>query len=212
MDSNSIISILSKGGMLLEDDKATEQMQKSISKFASLLICPLCNKIFDRPATLSACGHTYCMNCIDAYSSKNCNCPACGMPISIVGSNGGSFRKLNLQISQTIESLQLICNNLNQSKKNWWLSHATLQSIKETKSSKMNERQEVSPQLGESEDQVDFPFDERLRRNGNQPEDEDDELKMIDLQANEEERLCLSIDDDKDGHVIDGNINADGTV
>jgi len=76
----------------------------------------------------------------------------------------------------------------------------------------MNERQEVSPQLGESEDQVDFPFDERLRRNGNQPEDEDDELKMIDLQANEEERLCLSIDDDKDGHVIDGNINADGTV
>jgi len=70
----------------------------------------------------------------------------------------------------------------------------------------MNERQEVSPQLGESEDQVDFPFNERLRRNGNQPEDEDDELKMIDLQANEEERLYLSIDDDKDGHVIDGTV------
>lgn len=212
MDSNSIIVVLSKGGMLLEDDKATKQMQKSMAKFANLLTCPLCNKIFDRPATLSACGHTFCMNCIDEYSSKNCNCPACGMPISIVGSHGGSYRKLNLQISQTIESLQLICNNLNQSKKNWWLSPATLQSIQETKSSRMNERQEVSSQLLKSEDQVDSLFGERLRRNGDQPEDDDDELKMIDLQANEEEHFCLSTDDDKDGHGTDGNFSADGTV
>ena len=38
-------TILSEAGLLLENDKATEQMQKSISKFASLLICPLCNKV-----------------------------------------------------------------------------------------------------------------------------------------------------------------------
>lgn len=108
------------------------------------------------------------------------------MPISIVGSNGGSFRKLNLQISQTIESLQIICKNLNQSEKDWWLSPATLQSIQEMKSSKIKERKGV----------------EDL-----QHEDEDEE--MIDLQANEDEESCLLTDDDKDGQGADGNISED---
>ena len=36
---------LSEAGLLLENDKATEQMQKSISQFASLLLCPLCKKV-----------------------------------------------------------------------------------------------------------------------------------------------------------------------
>jgi hypothetical protein len=98
----------------------------------------------------------------------------CGMPISIVGSNGGSFRKLNLQISQTIESLQLICNSLNQSEKRWWLSHNMLHAINETKSSKMMERK--------FKDQVDLPLDGWQMRNTDIEEEEDDEL--IDLQAN----------------------------
>ena len=45
MDSNAMDAILSEAGMRLEDDKATKEMQRSISKFASLLICPLCNKV-----------------------------------------------------------------------------------------------------------------------------------------------------------------------
>lgn len=144
MDSGPMNAVLSGAGLLVDDDKATNEMRKSISKFATLLTCPLCNKvrsmqyrqhfdlnrltaqavvvhspsrrgsivpsmrqtlpqklfflstdivltssilflcssnsfipqqIFDRPATLSACGHTFCMNCIDAYSSNNCECP-----------------------------------------------------------------------------------------------------------------------------------------
>ena len=45
MDSNAMDAILSEAGMRLEDDKATKEMQRSITKFASLLICPLCNKV-----------------------------------------------------------------------------------------------------------------------------------------------------------------------
>ncbi len=32
-------------------------------------------QIFNRPATLSACGHTFCTNCIDEYSSNHSTCP-----------------------------------------------------------------------------------------------------------------------------------------
>ena len=96
------------------------------------------------------------------------------MPISIVGSKGGSFRKLNLQISQTIESLQLICNSLNRSEKHWWLSHNMLQSITDMKPSKTRERK--------SKQEVDLPLDGWHMRNQDLEEDVDDEL--IDLQAN----------------------------
>jgi hypothetical protein len=46
MDSNDMDVLLSEAGMRLEGDKATKEMQKSITKFASLLICPLCNKVW----------------------------------------------------------------------------------------------------------------------------------------------------------------------
>ena len=142
MESDSTSDVLSQAGLLLQDGKATSEMQRSIAKFAKLLICPLCNKvrrrkqctghgsqdvvfllscspcldgntgteppigtrthsslisrsfcllivprltlrwtcfvsrkIFDRPATLSACAHTFCMNCIDAYSCNHSTCP-----------------------------------------------------------------------------------------------------------------------------------------
>mmetsp|Transcript_7197 Transcript_7197/g.17559 ORF Transcript_7197/g.17559 Transcript_7197/m.17559 type:complete len:179 (+) Transcript_7197:13-549(+) len=168
-------AILSEAGMLVENDKATLQMQKSISKFASLLVCPLCQKVFDRPATLSACGHTFCVSCIDEYSSKNSECPVegCGMPISIVGSNGGSFRKINLQISQAVESLQLICKSLNLCEKNWWSSHTTLQSINEAKSLKVREPNSYV--------QADLPIGGWRITDHNHEEYDDDEL--IDLQA-----------------------------
>ena len=64
------------------------------------------------------------------------------MPMSIVGSNGGSYRKINPQLSQSIESLRTICKSLNKSKEHWWLSQDTLQSIEEMKSSRMKERQQ----------------------------------------------------------------------
>lgn len=61
MNSTSIDTALKEAGIMVQNDKATQQMQQSISKFASLLACPLCDKIFNRPATLSACGHTFAL-------------------------------------------------------------------------------------------------------------------------------------------------------
>jgi hypothetical protein len=37
--------VLSEAGLLIENDKATEQMKNSISRFARLLVCPLCSKV-----------------------------------------------------------------------------------------------------------------------------------------------------------------------
>ena len=37
--------VLSEAGLLIENDKATEQMKNSISEFARLLVCPLYNKV-----------------------------------------------------------------------------------------------------------------------------------------------------------------------
>eukprot|EP00536_Pseudo-nitzschia_multiseries_P006196 jgi/Psemu1/296155/fgenesh1_pm.129_\ len=198
---------LSAAGLLVGSDKATEEMQKSISKFAGFLICPLCNKIFDRPATLSACAHTFCTNCIDAYSANNSVCPVegCGMPMSIVGSNGGSFRKANLQISQTIESLQLICNSLNQSKEYWWRSTDTLQSIQEMRaSSTMNGRPEFLEDREEN-------YHNHFSGDGDQTENEEeggDDGEMIDLQANEEH----DTDNESDACDTEGNISDDESM
>ena len=44
------------------------------------------------------------------------------MPMSIVGGHGGSFRKINPQLSQTVESLKVISQSLNQAPANWWKS------------------------------------------------------------------------------------------
>ena len=128
------------------------------------------------------------------------------MPLSIVGSNGGSFRKLNVQISQTIESLQLICKSLNQSERNWWSSRNMLLSTKEMKSLKMKDRQEVSSEAISSNDQGNFPYENQVRDDNS----EDDE--MIDLQANEDEQSSLYIDDDKYGQGLDGNISGDESL
>ena len=47
MDPDSMNDVLAEAGMLLKPDRATKEMQRSISKFASLLTCPLCNKVRD---------------------------------------------------------------------------------------------------------------------------------------------------------------------
>lgn len=192
-------TILLEAGLLVESSKATEQMKQSIVRFASLLTCPLCDKIFDRPATLSACAHTFCMKCIDVYSANHCECPAegCGMPLSIVGGNGGSFRKLNLQISQTIESLQLICKSLNESKGNWWLSPSVLRSIEDMRASKRKHNLPTDEDKGN-----DLVEEDCHVRNEDYHDDEED---MIDLQANEEDQSCVQSDDD-------GNISDDESL
>ena len=44
------------------------------------------------------------------------------MPMSIVGGHGGSYRKVNPQLAQTVESLKTICSSMNRARDQWWLS------------------------------------------------------------------------------------------
>ncbi len=53
----------------------------------------------------------------------------CNMPLSIVGGHRGSYRTTNPQLSQTVESLKMICQSLNQSKELWWRSATILDSV-----------------------------------------------------------------------------------
>ena len=108
------------------------------------------------------------------------------MPLSIVGGNGGSFRKPNLQIAQTLESLQLIVKSLNRSDKNWWLSPDTLEHIKG-----MNASNEEGPGDDNSES---------LEMNTDENSDGEE---MIDLQADQDDQSCLD-DQGTDGNLSDG--------
>ena len=112
------------------------------------------------------------------------------MPLSIVGGNGGSFRKPNLQIAQTLESLQLIVKSLNRSDKNWWQSPDTLQLIKEMEGSRDEDTRDDNS--------------ESLEMNN---EDNSDEEEMIDLQADQDDQSCLSLGEDKDEQGTDGNLS-----
>mmetsp|Transcript_28950 Transcript_28950/g.32459 ORF Transcript_28950/g.32459 Transcript_28950/m.32459 type:complete len:226 (+) Transcript_28950:13-690(+) len=213
--TQSMNDVLSEAGLLVDNDKATEQMKHSISQLARLLVCPLCHKIFDRPTTLSSCAHSFCMDCIDEFASNAYDCPVkgCKMPMSIVGSHGGSYRNINPQLSQSIESLKMICNSLNKSKEHWWLSKDTLQSIEETKLSRMKEGQQNDRlddgQEGYDNKHADNDADIYTARHhtGEEKEmnsDGDEDGEMIDLQQdNKEERLSLSAYDNDDN----GDIN-----
>jgi hypothetical protein len=123
----------------------------------------------------------------------------CNMPLSVVGGHGGSYRKVNPQLSQTLESLKLICESLNKSPKHWWKSTETLQSIQNMLG-------------GQSQDDDDDDDDSSLRECSDEKKSGDgfDEDNMIDLQVgkNEDEHRyttannpddnndCLSIDSD----------------
>jgi hypothetical protein len=146
------------------------------------------------------------------------------MPMSIVGSNGGSYRKINPQLSQSIESLKTICKSLNKSKQHWWLSQNTLQSIEEMKSSRMKERQqkdlldeaqqEYNSDDGDGDNNM-YTDQKHSRHEGEGEEnsiddEEDDDDEMIDLQqGSEDQRLCLSADNDNDDDIDEINCEDD---
>ena len=134
------------------------------------------------------------------------------MPMLVVGSNRGSYRKTNPQLSQTVESLKIICKSLNQSKQHWWLSPSTIQSIQKMKSARMEEQSQkdlLDGAQGEYDDNDDDDSSavRRRRRNGGEANgNDDDDEEMIDLQAAEADRSCLLTED------TDGMISEDESV
>mmetsp|Transcript_30717 Transcript_30717/g.57505 ORF Transcript_30717/g.57505 Transcript_30717/m.57505 type:complete len:198 (+) Transcript_30717:51-644(+) len=185
---------LKETGFVLHDGKATEQMRKSIHKLASLLVCPLCKKIFDQPTTLASCAHSFCVDCIDNYGCGSWVCPVdgCGMPLSIVGGHGGSYRKINPQLSQTVESLRLICQNLNRSSDQWWMGPSTVRAIQKMHEERQQDFEHEDDSVGRREGQC----------------DKDEEEEMIDLQADaggDDGRVRYNPNDDDDLDSIDSD-------
>jgi hypothetical protein len=103
----------------------------------------------------------------------------CGMPLSITGGHKGSYRKINPQLSQTVESLKLICRSLNTSSDQWWKSPSTVQSIHEM----WEEKQRRGTFRQDDEDDSDDDYDNSVRR-GKQEREELDSEEVVDLQAN----------------------------
>lgn len=45
------------------------------------------------------------------------------MPMSIVGGGRGPYRKINPQLAQCVESLQLVCEGLHRAPDHWWMKN-----------------------------------------------------------------------------------------
>jgi hypothetical protein len=112
---------VSSSRITLVEGKVSNGMKKTLHDLMDILQCPLCQDIFTRPATLASCGHSFCEACIDDYNCTHSTCPLpnCRMPMSINGGRG-SFRKVNPQLAQCVESMQLVCQGLNKAPKEWW--------------------------------------------------------------------------------------------
>mmetsp|Transcript_89272 Transcript_89272/g.133846 ORF Transcript_89272/g.133846 Transcript_89272/m.133846 type:complete len:178 (-) Transcript_89272:242-775(-) len=162
----------------LRDRKCTGGMREHLDKLAELLKCPLCDKIFEKPTTLASCAHSFCVACIDSYCCDAWVCPVegCRMPMSITGGHKGSYRKINPQLAQTVESLKTICNNLNQAPDEWWKSECVTALVTSARA-----------------DDLDDPLDEKEEANR-----DNDEEDMVDLQRHESPVLEESSIDDED--------------
>lgn len=53
----------------------TPAMEQSLQQLQENLTCQLCKGLMRSPSTLGGCGHSFCLTCIEAYSSDYWNCP-----------------------------------------------------------------------------------------------------------------------------------------
>ena len=128
------------------------------------------------------------------------------MPLSVTG---GKFRKINPQLSQTLESLQLICTSLNQSPPQWWKSPETMDSIQNMLGPQPSQDDHDS----DSDDENDNPSargfdygDDSMKR------DADNDDGMVDLQANEKRDEDTFDDGMDDDNVDDISIASDDSI
>ena len=128
------------------------------------------------------------------------------MSMSIRG-RGGSYKIMNPQLSQTVESVQTIITQLNDAPDRWWLSEKVVGTILQMKSAKEREEKEQQNQLDDNEAEAGHytrHWDDDSRSlqsvgrfrpgrynyddgDSNVDDDDDDDAPMIDLQSGEED-------------------------
>lgn len=108
---------------------------------------------------------------------------------------GTSFRIVNPQLSQTVESLQKICASLNGAPDHWWMSLEVVDTILAMKKAKRKEVEALGGCHhhggGDDHDDDDTAFQSgesfRPARNGIDSDNEElDDEHMVDLQAGED--------------------------
>jgi hypothetical protein len=115
------VPLLPPPPLVLDVERTTPAMRRSLDSLRSSLLCPLCNQVLQKPSTLP-CAHTFCYDCIDDYICNAWTCPSvgCGMPVTATGTRGGKYLKINPQYQTVVTSFDVICTALNEAPKEWW--------------------------------------------------------------------------------------------
>jgi hypothetical protein len=84
-----------------------EKIQRNFVKSTLIskhLLCTICQEVLDDPKRIE-CGHTFCHDCINQWSSKSSMCPICRQKFS---KEGMSRDLIALNI---INDLEVTCSN-----------------------------------------------------------------------------------------------------
>jgi len=145
----------------------TDKQAESLEDMRSCLVCQLCDKRMTEPATLLACAHSFCHNCILKYTENSWTCPlpGCRTPVTMKGGSRESIKKNHL-ISAVASSLVNIEQIIATGPANWWVG-------------RKDEGQKSSVQFEDEEEVVDFQMimdqdSNNRKREGSASEEEDD--------------------------------------
>eukprot|EP00585_Thalassiosira_rotula_P011384 CAMPEP_0196135148 /NCGR_PEP_ID=MMETSP0910-20130528/3889_1 /TAXON_ID=49265 /ORGANISM="Thalassiosira rotula, Strain GSO102" /LENGTH=833 /DNA_ID=CAMNT_0041395247 /DNA_START=325 /DNA_END=2826 /DNA_ORIENTATION=- len=139
----------------------TNKQAESLEAMRSCLICQLCDRRMTKPATLLACAHSFCHNCILDFTENSWICPVkgCGTPVTMKGGSRESIKKNHL-ISAVVSSVQNIEQIIATAPANWWIGQQD------------NDGQEVSSAAVQFHDQEEEVVDFQMMM---EEEDNDDD-------------------------------------
>ena len=75
--------------------------------------CTICDGVWNDPATIANCGHTFCRKCLTTAISQCKDCPVCGVQIMYIMLHNREAKKLvelyHQERQVTLEDLQSTC-------------------------------------------------------------------------------------------------------
>ncbi|KAL9180177.1 hypothetical protein ACHAXT_008147 [Thalassiosira profunda] len=102
--------------------KTTAKQKEALASLEACLLCQLCNKRMNDPATLISCAHSFCYDCIDEFCEDHWECPVEGCTGGGVANKGQSesYVRKNPVIADVVSSLGKIEKILESGPDNWW--------------------------------------------------------------------------------------------